>query len=1291
MSEGSNGAAGVVRAAVSISVVVLLLATAAEAQSSWRGTLARLAAQSQDQDAGTSGGAGAEDDDALDSGGRPVPAIGTPARATMDTGCLTCHDGIEPMHPWFNVSCVDCHGGDGQAVTIDRAHVDPRHGWYDDERVPHPRFEPAATRFVNPSDLRIVDQTCAMSGCHPRVEHRVFKSLHGTTAGHLNDGLYENGVLDERGSVYSIFGIEDEDGNYGEHGLKRLEPIELLRVKPRADDGIGAHFADLPRKACMQCHLWGDGVAVRGRLGQNGLYRGAGCAACHVTYADDGLSRSGDRTIDRFEPGHPIKHELTIAPPTSTCTHCHVGDAAVGNGFRGLAQLYPLMPAGPDVPNTTNALIAGQFFVEDPLLTPPDLHHAAGMHCVDCHTSRDVMGDGNIYGAMEHAVEIECTSCHGTFAETSTLRTARNRPITNIDRKGPLVTLTGKVDGRAHVVKQAAEVVDEEHPSYHAGAARAMTRAHERLECYACHAGWNTNFFGFHFDRNASFTQLDLITGKRTDGRVNTQERVFATLRRLTLGFNPDGKIAPYMVGFSTMGTARDDEGRVIVDQELPATAAGMSGMSMIHHQVHTTQRTARSCVECHRSPAAWGLGSGNPSYELARELLVAVGESGVQTALFDREDPLRTLPLARLPLGGARRVVLDSDPISGHASTAFVVIENAGVALVDVRNPAFPNVRAFAAAGDARDAALVGDLLVIANGVGGVRLVDVSDRDQPVLVSDVVTTEARGVNVQWPRVLVADGVGGLLIVDVSVPSRPRIVGATALVSDESEFEDDAYAVSSVFQFSRPQGPDRRTRAGMVAVVANGRAGYAIVDVTEPVDPFVVWTVEPRYANDADVTDVTVISRFDLGDTSGQTPTVERDVAYLTYSFDTRGQPNAEGRLAIVDVTDPVQPRRLGGMEMPSDGMRATNVAMSFNPPQLVTRLLVATADGPQFLDVTQSDEPQSGALLTLFGDVSEVAIEAFAFDKMVDETGRQLKDVSHEDSRFLELAEIHRVLTLPGELVGTTGDATEQRLATRAAYGDAAIPGGSFDRGRNLTDENERRTAMLARLSGGFRVAAVEDLARFVRPIDPTAFDTNDDLVLSRGELEKAFFAILDANDSGELDFLEWPRHPGTISGLDRNRNGIVTKTEMDLDDDVIRFFDNDSDGEATIEEWPFLVEQDPLPTLAFTSPEFLKRLFGRPGFERKRPKFYASIARAGRRYDDGPRAPHEISEEELQTRIAAARTPDAFANAPPEFLLRFDLDGDGAVEPGEHIEFERLAKRCDLDGDGDVDEGDS
>jgi hypothetical protein len=1218
-----------------------------------------------------------------------APPGGAVTGAAVDASCRDCHAGIEEMHPWEPLSCTACHGGDGRKHDRDDAHVRPRIGWPQDERVLERGFDPAAVRFRNPSDLRVVETTCGE--CHPSELSRVRKSLHGTTAGHLCDGLYENGLLDERGSRFAVFAQTDENPGQSPHGLTKLDDIARLRV-PREPQDIGDHFADLPRKACMQCHLWSEGVAVTGRLGQDGLYRGAGCAACHVTYAQDGRSKSEDRNADRLEPGHALTHELTAAPPTETCLSCHVGDAAIGNGFRGLAQLYPQQPAGPDIPGTTDELIAGQFFVKDPVLTPPDLHHAAGMDCIDCHTGRDVMGDGNMYGAMEHAVEIECSSCHGTFEEASTLRTSRGRPMTNLERRGDLFVLTGRRDGTARRVKQVRDVLDPEHPDWNPRAAAAMTPEHAELECYACHAGWNTDFFGFHFDRNLAFTQLDLITGQRTKGRVSTQERVFATLRQFTLGLNPEQRIAPYLVGFSSMGTVHAEDGSLALDQALPETAAGMSGMTMVHHQLHTTQPVSRSCVECHRSPATWGLGTGDhatSSFSLARGLLVVAGERGVDTLLLDRENPENSAYIARLPLGGARRVIVDSDVVTGEASTAFVVVEHAGVALVDVRNPAFPTMRAFVAAGDARDVALAGDLLVIANGVGGVRIADVSDRDRPRLVSDLVTREAHGVAVQWPRVMVADGPGGLLLADLSVPARPRVTGQVPIVPPGiQEEEGDARAVAAIFQYGRPQGPQERTPGRMIAVVANGRYGVAVVDVTEPEAAFVL-APPSRYGNALEAVDVALTGRFDLGDTTGVRPTVERDVAYLVMEV----EDGTRGATVVLDVTVPSRPQTLSGVGIGQGSglnpLSGGTLVRSFNPPVLVTRLAVAGAGGVLLQDVTLSEEARNEARLIGVPGARDVAAEAFAFDRMVDETGRQLKDISHEGARYLTPEEIFRVLTVPSELLGDVADGGARREGVAARHGDAARPGGSLTASLRLSGLSEEDAAdMLVRLSGGFRIAPQEDLARLVRHAWPPDFDRNGDEALSRGEMEAMLFAVLDANGDGVLDILEWPRHPGHApQELDRNGDGSVSRPEMELGPEIMQFFDLDGDGLAAFSEWPFTVEVSALPSLYYATVEMLTDLLRRPGFERARPQLHAVLA--------GNFAPHDVPLERLEGYVGRARAQpisDAVGqSAAPGFLERWDLDGDGAVSPWEFPAFPKLAHRCDVNDDGLIDRRDA
>jgi hypothetical protein len=407
-------------------------------------------------------------------------------------------------------------------------------------------------------------------------------------------------------------------------------------------------------------------------------------------------------------------------------------------------------------------------------MTPPDVHHEKGMHCIDCHTLSDVMGDGELHGQMEYGVEISCEGCHGTFERVASLRTERGAAIENVEREGDEVWLTSKVTGMRHPVTQVAHLVDPTHRKYKPEAARAMSGDHAKLECYACHAGWNPNFLGFHFDRNESFTQLDLLSGKQTPGRVTTQEKVFSSWKSFYAGWNEAGRIAPYMTGFSTMGSVSNKEGERFIDQEMPVTAAGLSGMTMIHHQTHTVRPTSRSCVECHRSPATWGIGSAN--FRLARQLAFVADERGIEVVALDRAALANSVPLAKVILPDVTALEILGDGLQGFAQYLYAAEGGRGVHTIDVRDPAHPRRTDFEASAGPRDLAIAGKHLYVADGIGGLRIYSLEDPSEIELISVVPMYEASGVKVQWPWAYVADGPGGLVIVDIRAPIAPRIV-----------------------------------------------------------------------------------------------------------------------------------------------------------------------------------------------------------------------------------------------------------------------------------------------------------------------------------------------------------------------------------------------------------------------------------------------------------------------------------------------------------------------------------
>lgn len=1233
-------------------------------------------------------------------------------------GCLVCHAGIEDMHPKARLSCVDCHGGDATAAEKERAHAPAPRDLPPDERVAEERRDLAWRRFKNPMDLRVAKQVCG--GCHASEVERVHTSLHGTTAGHLSDGYYEVGLLPDRRSAYGVFPVAP--------GSARSSDIDRLAQLPPFDergpaDRLSTHYSDLPRKECMQCHLWSQGRAVRGRVGFDGDYRGEGCAACHVTYARDGLSRSADRSAQSGQPGRPLRHEMTRAPSTETCTSCHYGDASIGLSFRGLSQLPPGAPGGPDIPGTTDALLNRVFYLDDPSICPPDVHHERGMHCIDCHTANDVMGDGVLYGKMEDAVEIGCAACHGSFTRASTLRTERGTPLAHLRREGDRVILRGKVTGREHVVPQIVHVLDPTRPEYNERAARAMTPEHEKLACYTCHAAWNVNFLGFHFDRNASLSQLDLVSGARTPGRVTTQEKGFATWKSFYAGFDSHGAIAPYMTGFSTMGSVTDERGRRILDQVMPVTAAGLSGLSMIHHQTHTVRAAARSCVECHRSPATFGLGSIN--FRLARQLAFVADRRGVEVVAVDREQLARSAPLAKVVLPGVVALEILADPLQGFARQLFAAEEEHGIHVIDVADPTRPRRTGFVASVAARGLALSGDHLYCADGPAGLVVYDVRNPARPERVGAASTFDARAVHVQWPYAYVADGPGGLAILDVRLPSTPKLLAAIAMASADGA-ADHALDVLVLFQYSRPvpgeeEREEQRTRARNLCVVLAQRQGPVLVDVTEPTRPEILRLAPGsrflRTAEEWSYRDLALASQVELAEPQGGARTGERDYAYLLRERQPRqGAPISQ--LVVVDLSDPLRPRQVGTTLL-GNATQAVELASFYNTPFLAPVILSPGELGTYATDVRLAKAPTSlGALPGLVGSRA-IAVERFPLDAMRDPAGRALKDVSHEGARWLSIEEIERVLSVPAARLGLvregapppalhgepartllreldrdrTGFLEAEESGALAKEADADRDGrvslAELARYGGLLAEPTERTRREASPADSAEGASREsELARLLDGIDPALFDRDGNRKLDRGEATRAFFAALDLDGDGNLSRDELSRHPGELrdlrfpgpaverlfAGLDSNRDGRIALREFRLREGEWRALDADGDGSVSLgagaepagrrgairSEWPHRrAEPLPLP----------------PSLDA------AGLARLDRDGDG------QLSGRELRQRR--------------DLLRALDLDGDGIVgatemqaglarlvRDGVEACADDFAARWDLDGDGRVDE---
>jgi hypothetical protein len=312
---------------------------------------------------------------------------------TVPVGCTDCHGGdssvairpgIAPNSAEYNAAKEKAHVQPRNAVFKDRANLPERSYtlWLKESS--------AYIKFVNPGDLRVAPETCGARGCHTQ-EVRAVSTGMMTHVGLLwGAALYNNGSFPYKnahfGESYSHEGLPQSIRTFPKPApeetrakgiLPELDPLyrweisqpgNVLRVFERgghrkdemgnptrqedpgkpddtlSDRGFGTGLRTDPVFLGLQKTRLVDPVlSFPGTNDHPGDYRGSGCTACHVIYANDrdpshsgayavfghsGFSASSDPTIPKNQPGHPIKHAFTRSIPSSQCMICHIHPGA---------------------------------------------------------------------------------------------------------------------------------------------------------------------------------------------------------------------------------------------------------------------------------------------------------------------------------------------------------------------------------------------------------------------------------------------------------------------------------------------------------------------------------------------------------------------------------------------------------------------------------------------------------------------------------------------------------------------------------------------------------------------------------------------------------------------------------------------------------------------------------------------------------------------------------------------------------------------------------------------------
>jgi len=349
------------------------------------------------------------------------------------------------------------------------------------------------------------------------------------------------------------------------------------------------------RRLCMGCHL---NTTRENRDDIVDAVTGSGCSACHIGSAED--------------RGHSA---LPGTPSDERCFGCHSRSSRISLTYRGLAEV-----SGPWLEDCTSdtLLVDGRTLCR----IPADVHHDAGMACVDCHLHTELMGDSVAHFHAEHAVEISCETCHGPVppeeetrwwqvADSVPLALLRlhgewrdlnepvrlgryGTPMWNLRREwdsqgsppDSLWVLYSKATGEPHPVTPTPSDLQHRMPG------------HEDLSCAACHAASAPTCPTCHttFDRLGE--QWDFGSGKMGVGAwVETTEGVGSQPPRLALG--ADARVLPAIPGMVGEIDARPAGGQL----------RRLHLFSVL--DPHSTVNQGRSCGDCHLDAGPYIQGTG--------------------------------------------------------------------------------------------------------------------------------------------------------------------------------------------------------------------------------------------------------------------------------------------------------------------------------------------------------------------------------------------------------------------------------------------------------------------------------------------------------------------------------------------------------------------------------------------------------------------------------------------------------------------------------------------------------
>lgn len=468
-------------------------------------------------------------------------------------------------------SCVVCHGEvkgfsdahDPKVIGCSACHLGDN--TTDDKEDSHKGM------IKIPGNLSNAAHTCSTTNCHRSELDRINKSLMTTNSGIVSIDKF---AFEEVHHTDTFFHIENIKGTAADRHIKNL---------------------------CFKCHL-GYEKKHYNRTAQ--LSRGGGCLACHLNYSDS-------VKVDINDLIHPA---INLNVSNDKCFGCHSRSGRISTNYEGW---YETLFTEDEVKDSNNYRILddGRVFG----FASEDVHHKAGLLCIDCHVSQEIMGDGNKYKHEHEAVKIQCTDCHRkkdfnvvekvNAGEIATLDYVLREYIHSTDKflvtekdSLPLVNTVFDNEGNAFLV---GKLNQEKHLLNPLSDKCEKDKVHRSLDCTMCHTQWAPSCIGCHTGYD---DKVVLKGGKKGKWYELLGDFGFSKPVMGTQIVEGEKKIKPAIPG-------------MILTLDKSNFHGDKSGNDSIFlrlfapNSAHTTVKAARTCKSCHNNSEALGYGKGDLKY----------------------------------------------------------------------------------------------------------------------------------------------------------------------------------------------------------------------------------------------------------------------------------------------------------------------------------------------------------------------------------------------------------------------------------------------------------------------------------------------------------------------------------------------------------------------------------------------------------------------------------------------------------------------------------------------------